>query len=196
MLNINKFFKFIIESDISLLNIAAEVATIWGFIYALPNYFKQMKAQNASSIAAECLKLLPALNRQLIDFLNSINRDINENVKKTLNLLEEIKIRLELLKYEKNINNCIESINLQINILKDHKDNDHEAQIKFFASILGENWRTYKNSKEYLEIMQYISLKKVLKRIYESPKNNWGTDSLIFIVITLLIYFINIYYRI
>jgi len=141
---LDKIIYGLIESDVSLLSVCAKVVTIWGFIFALPNFISQLNTTNKRTIADEALKLLLTLKLEIkkLAFCRS-EKDRGAIVSRLISYFAKLKGLLNLL--QKDLGGALfDSFNSYYEILERyyilerHYDDTHQLTIKFLDKREGE----------------------------------------------------------
>ena len=172
----------------SFLTTLTEVVTIWGFVYALPNFLQKMRAENAATIAAETLKILPNLIKKIRNLLQSVDRKRANYIDELLCTLMQFQANLDLLPLKSQIKDelQIQMINPLIN-----SSSKNDKMISFFENTLGDEWRQQMEQNNPLIKIQYLEKLKIeLNKIYKNPISAKLLSILWLIGIALIINFV------
>lgn len=119
------FFKIL--KDTSLLTVLSEITTIWGFVYALPNFVEQLRLQNASENAGKSLDVCIKVEKAIDCLLSKEGQKDNQWEKakrEAYEVFRDLKGHLELLqKFGSEIKRSLKWIDTMLNLLKE-KDNN------------------------------------------------------------------------
>jgi hypothetical protein len=182
----------IINSQVSILSIAVEVATIWGFLYALPNFIKQMRATNFSSIAGKILELFPRLEQITLKLLHSIESERKKTIHELGELYAQLWGLLKLLSSESDIQELLDQVKLRLDILKKiNSHNENDVMQDFLINEFGPEW--YSRRKEQEIKLPLINHEKILRKIYENPQVSWISDFCTFTGWVLMLYALRVF---
>ncbi len=171
-----------VSKDASLLSLASEVVTIWGFLYVLPNSIYQLRIQNLSANAGRSMDLVNATEKHLKYFFKEGKQDNkwDSSIANLLLLLNDLRYSLDLLLPNSIIEKQMQWIKETIKMLEDYV---HRSDV--MAYLESETTGIFTNLN---------SLRESLKEIHQKPATNilWGVlkDILIFCIVTLALYLI------
>lgn len=157
--------------EIPYLEIASNVATVYGFLWALPNFIHQMRLTNASANAGEALKQLGDV-KNIAEHLFKARKSDKERIKIIPALYEAFQklnntVELILLN-DKGIKVSDEWIKKSIAILKKNIDAPSDGMANFFMQEIGDDWYV---KNEYTSKELY-NLKNELQKIHRNPYSN------------------------
>jgi hypothetical protein len=152
------------HSEISILSILTDVVTVYGFIYGLPNFIKQLTAENTLNVANRIKDSLLVVEDGIIDLAKSREHErenaikkLQPDLKQLSNLVRQLNVDID---QQKNLHNLFKIIN-------DHIIGTNDAKIKFLDAI-DPDWRA---------TMQGAKKSKITIDFLEKLEKN--TDSII-----------------
>lgn len=188
-------FLCVSESQVSFLATLTEVVTIWGFIFALPSFILQMKAENATALAKEIISVLPDLKKEIISLLKESHAGKRRQILLQLScLLTRVDSLLALMSLPVNMKKEVQKL---LGIVKNfrHDDYPNEPMMIFLEEIFGENWRDEKEKGfDKINISFIEVLNNELHIVYKDPiLINFSSIKWMF-SISILIYFIKVFF--
>ncbi len=147
----------------SFLTTMTEVVTVWGFVFELPNFIKKLRVENNVAIAAEAIKLLPNLNKDINEFLRSAENTREASEKTLWYSLAELQLRINMLPLNSGMKDEFQK-KLIDPLIRSGTTNEHMEA--FFASILGLGWLSYRKGGKLVTIPLLANLNEELNRMY------------------------------
>jgi hypothetical protein len=168
--------------------IATEIATIWGFVYALPNFIKQLRMQNASETAGNALALLPQLRHADIRFISTVEKDRDKAIEELIALYLPLQGHLKLLKTQPSIQKHLSVFETKLNTLLSH-DKGNDTQKKYLYDAFGSEWYDLRQAdKSTIKVNSIDDLEKDLNIIfnYADTESLWVKDFLMLVSLSVL----------
>jgi hypothetical protein len=160
------------EIEVSILSVAAEVATIWAIVFALPDFFAQKRITDTSAIADKALevltevnttmdKLYPAFRGGKEDLMADILRELSTLYKKLGKYLRRISQESDMSEYIKKIDQRLEMITMK-------EGYDHKAVQGYLQYEFGDDFRNIIKRPDV--IVSFLNkLEQVLIKIFDVP---------------------------
>ncbi len=171
--DLDNFIMTLRASDVSFFSTLAEVVTIWGFVYALPNFVKQIRAENATVIAGKALELWSDLNRNLRMLAEKSAESRDEIIGRFVGQLSRLVVFIGLLKLDPKRTNPILELQHKFAVPKKY------THVAFLHAR---------------EILESSDLERELKTIYSDPISISPLWPLKVVAITFVIYIFRVWF--
>lgn len=189
-----KFYIFIKnamqDSEISILSILTEVVTVYGFVYGLPNFIKQLSAENTLNIANRIKDSLLIVEDGIIDLAKSREHEREYAIKKLQPDLKQLHNLVRQLNVDETQQFDLSSL---VKIIDDHRMGTNDAKIKFLNAIDPEWRNTMKGAKKSKITIDFLEkLEKTTDSIIQNMpvSKNESLNTLLYISLISLVIFI------
>jgi len=178
------------DSEISILSILTEVVTVYGFVYGLPNFIKQLSAENTLNIANRIKDSLLIVEDGIIDLAKSREHEREYAIKKLQPDLKQLHNLVRQLNVDETQQFDLSSL---VKIIDDHRMGTNDAKIKFLNAIDPEWRNTMKGAKKSKITIDFLEkLEKTTDSIIQNMpvSKNESLNTLLYISLISLVIFI------